>query len=518
MATEEELLQARDNALNAGRKDDARKLTNILAKRQGLPSRESIRAPLKDFVFEQDPEEGGVTTALKSGAAGFANSYAKPLYGAADALGLGNVVDLEGKLAGTQAVQDRSPVGAGAELVGDIAKYALPGTAAYKAAKIPQLAKGATAAVGLAGEVLGAGAIKGLETPGEDQTRLGNAASEGGYAAAGMLGGEVLKRTLKGVNLKEGARKYLDEGGYMTPGQAAKRQSIGYLESIMGVFPLTARKTKVLQDKAIEEYSPHVVQKLTQGLKHGESSVLKKTGQKATQKAMKEMGETVDGLYDDAWKSVDGADWAQRGSGDFKEQLAQKAGLFSTPEETGVFKRIGLAVDDSIGQVDTKIRNAMENAEGDFLEALGELRVSLRQHAGPEVVGKLKHVDSFYPEVLAARKAASKKDFGAFAPKEHARATRMVGGARRAAEGTAPGQQAAEELSAAFEPQSIGMMANLGRVSRVNPINIPYMEALGNVVTGNTNAGRRVRANDEDLINMLRMFGGATGAAIGDQE
>ena len=134
MATEEQLIEARNNALNAGRNDDARKLADALAEMQGLPSRSSIRQPLEDFVFEQDPEEGGFETAAKSGVAGFANAFAEPLYGASDLMGLGDYVDSDAKLANLQNLQDRSSVGAGTKLVGDIAKYSVPGTAALKVA------------------------------------------------------------------------------------------------------------------------------------------------------------------------------------------------------------------------------------------------------------------------------------------------------------------------------------------------------------------------------------------------
>jgi hypothetical protein len=514
MATEEQLIEARNNALNAGRNDDARKLADALAEMQGLPSRSSIRQPLEDFVFEQDPEEGGFETAAKSGVAGFANAFAEPLYGASDLMGLGDYVDSDAKLANLQNLQDRSSVGAGTKLVGDIAKYSVPGTAALKVAAnsgkaLPYIIAGA--------ESLGSGLIKSLESPEEGDTRLGNASEEAAYALAGSGAGEVLKKTLKGINLKEGARKYLDQGGYLTPGQASDNKSIRYLESFMGVLPVTSRRTEDLQEQALQEYSPNVVQQLTQGLDET-LSMLPKTGERATQKAMTQLGQTVDNLYEDAWGSVSQPslmNWFTGGKNNYLDKISKKSELYSTPEETGALKRIALSVNDGIGKADTKIRNAMENAEGDFLETLTELRAELRSHAGPEVIQKLNHVDSFYPEVLAARRAASKKDFGTFTPREHAASTRTVGGTRRASEGRAPGQQDAENLSAIMAPQSIGLVKDIGRATRANPINIPFMEQIGNSLIGNTKLQRlgREQLKNEDLINQLRAFSGASGAA-----
>ena len=64
-------------------------------------------------------------------------------------------------------------------------------------------------------------------------------------------------------------------------------------------------------------------------------------------------------------------------------------------------------------------------------------------------------------------------------------------------------------------PQSIGLVKDIGRATRANPINIPFMEQIGNSLIGNTKLQilARKKLKNEDLINQLRAFSGASGAA-----
>ena len=519
MATIEEIITARDNAIAAGRDDDAAALENAAAKMLELPEepeerqrhRESVRQPLPETrgVDFSDQDSSALQRMGRSAVGGLGSAFAKPVYGAIDAVTGG---DSSAKIETLQNLRDTSPVGSVAEFAGETAKYALPGVRAAQ--------YGAKAAFGA--ETLNAAMLKSLETPDEYDTRLGNAASEGALTAATFGGGEVLKKALSGVDVRAAARKYLESGGYMTPGSAATSPSMKWGEAILKVLPGFARKTADLQEQAVREYSPRVAQDVTARLDPS-MNLTPHTGPTASQDAIKEMGDTVDRLYDDAWDSMPFekvTEWHATGRGRFIRDVTLKSKLFSKDNKAQL-KRIGDAANQGLKRADEKIRQAMGSAEGDFLDALKELRESLRARGGPDMLKKLSHVDSIYPEVVAVRKAGASKTAvrSEFTPQNYADNLGGVQGVRKSAEGAVPGQRYAEDLAAAFKPKNLGLVSSIGKGNQAIPLHMPYMKELGNAVVGNTGTQKAFREliSDDETLNRIRAMNAAMlTATIGD--
>tara|TARA_R110000787_G_scaffold165423_2_gene278588 strand:- start:19 stop:1587 length:1569 start_codon:yes stop_codon:yes gene_type:complete len=522
MATVEELITARDNARAAGRDKDAKILDNAAAKMLELPEepkerqqlRAELRQPLPDGSYKGGVDFRGQDASnfqriTRSAVAGLGNAFAKPVYGAIDAVTGGDSSD---KIQTLQNLQDTSPVGAVSNFTGEVAKYALPGV---------RVAKYGMPAV-FGAETLGAGAIKSLETPEEGDTRLNNATTEAAFNAAAFGGGEVLKKALSGIDVGGAARQYLDSGGYMTPGSAATNPSVKWVEAAMKVFPGFARKTADLQERALQEYSPHITQDITARL-DPTLNLTPHTGPTATQDAMREMGATVDRLYDDAWDAMSFdkmKEWHSIGRDRFMRDVTRKGELF-TKDNQAQLKRIAEAANQGIQRADEKIRQAMGSAEGDFLDALKELRTSLRARGGPEMTRKLDHVDGLYPEVLGATNAAAARSSsrGRFTPRAHANSLGGVQSNRIAAEGGVPGQQYTEELAESFEPQNLGLVSSIGKSTQAIPIHMPYMEGTGNMLVGNTAPQRKFREliSDDETLNKIRALNAAAlTATIGD--
>lgn len=441
--------------------------------------------------------------AASSGLSGLGESFGRSIYGAMDWAGVdvddAYLLDKERRaeaLATMKEEADKSGFGTAGRLAGDVSKFALPGALATKAG----LGLKAIAAA----EVLGSGGIGSLKTPEQGKSRLTNAAKEAALASAGLGFGKVLEKSVRGLSKMPGAEEYMRAGNYLTPGQAASNPTVRGVESTLSIMPFVARATDELRDQGVAGFTKSTINMLAKNL----DSAVKElpTGQAG----MRRLRTMVENGYDAAWDAVDDAIWATTGRGSFINDVATVANDWAETEAKALIRLSKTAARGGLKQADKKIRDMMTGAEGDFLEELKALRVSLRQKAGPGTVDQLAKMDSQYGPFLTVQKAMAKNP--QFNAKELTAAAKRVGGEAQAAQGLAPLQKGAQEMADVLEPFDIGLMQSMGKISKTLPSPIPRtaMKKMGDMAMGETNTQRVIQKwleDDEVRKNLIPILG-----------
>lgn len=333
--------------------------------------------------------------------------------------------------------------GTAGRVLGEIGQMALPGAAALKGARgLSALTKAGKSmsiinpALAEIGVAAGHGALK---LPEEGASRGQEAFQSGLGALGGMGAGKLLKTAVKGIGKTKAAQELLDEGVYLTPGQAADSMSVSMLENAAEVTPFLARGTKKAKEAALESFNANVLKKAVPKAMSGKVT-------KFGQEGARQMEDVIDNAYKAAWKdaSVPPATLRQvyMGAQDAMQNLAKKDSL--------AIKRIlrEFEGDIDVAKLDDILRAELKSA-GSKRHALSEslkgLRQTLRQGLPDENLAKLIEVDAAYPNYLAAMRASSRaaENKGVFTPQQLIQAGRQVGGVTKAGTGRAPLQDIA---------------------------------------------------------------------------
>ena len=456
---------------------------------------------------------------LKSALSGVGESFAKPIYGALDLadvdMGDGGFLNKESRQKALKTFEeetDKSAFGTAGELIGDISKFALPGAGLVKALGTgSKLAR----ATGAAADIGTAATLGALETPDKGETRGDRALEEALFAAGGLGAGKVLEKAVQGARKMKGAKEYIREGGYLTPGMAAKSPAIRGSESVMEVTPFLARGVKEARKDAEFGFNEKIINQVARQFDDTAKTL------PAGHEGMEGLGRIVKKGYDDAWDAVNKDAWFSGGQDSFIREVDEVARGWADTEAKALGRIAKVADGGDLKQVDSRIRKMKSNAEGDFLDELNDLQESLRAKAGEEAMEGLAKMDAGYGNYLALQGAAAKTDAGEFGARQLVKSARQVGGKSRAAKGQAPMQQQAEELATMMDSAGMTPLDFFRRLSNISPTPMPQavLKKIGNLLIGETDpqrAAQLILENPEARAALRRMTT-ATGAAIGEQ-
>jgi hypothetical protein len=306
--------------------------------------------------------------------------------------------------------QAKSGYATAGEVAGDIAALAIPGGAVGAATKgISRALPRALAALGL--ESGAVGAYEGLKAPEEGETRLENAATSAALTGAGG----VLTKTLGKMGraaygkISPTAKKMLDQGVKLTPGQAREGGITSGMEKALMDTPFVGPAVKKMQDTANAQWNTRVLQSVAP--KGYEVTAPGREGFKQLQEGFKN-------AYDRLWKPIKvtdvnlaelGKNWAHAGKNldmlppDLKNPL------------TAVYSRAGQQIKsymDSgdvglLSKLDDDLRDAILDTDRISARHLRSFRSSLREALPPEAASKLTAIDKKYADYAVAQKAAS---------------------------------------------------------------------------------------------------------------
>ena len=338
---------------------------------------------------------------------GLAVSGMETYYGVKDL-----VTDLDDEdkatLADWQQDAGESGWGTAGQVAGEVGQFLIPGGAVLKGAKaasrLAKLGRGARSLAVLGGEsALGAG-LGAARLPDADETRGGNALTEGAGALAGGVAGKVLAKTLRGASRLPAAKKLMDKGVELTPGAQSGSKVVTGLENVMEVTPFLARGTKKAKEKALNQWN-----KVTLNEAAPVGAKITETGTAGA----KQLKDAVTKAYDDAWK---GAGRLRR-----KDVTKMMEGMRRNTLRLGkADERVMQSMWDDVEKLiadgsrkgfqsaDDMLRRRIKAAgtkKYDLNKALSQAREDLRATLDPDTLGALKKIDSKYPAYLTAKQA-----------------------------------------------------------------------------------------------------------------
>lgn len=415
--------------------------------------------------------------------------------------------------------------GTAGEVVGEIAQFAVPGGAALKGVKIASKAKKLgklqkiMATVGA--ETASAASVGAAQLPGEGETRGGNAATAATGAAVGMGMGPVLSRTMskmyRGAKRTPEAKKLLDKGVYLTPGQQASNPLISGAETVMDVTPFAARGTKQFKKEAAEAWNMNILNKSApDGVEITELGT----------KGAKQLKNSFEKAYKEAW---DGAGAVDPGLAKTITLNLTKAGGKLGKKDKRILSNV---IDDmvditnrgdpSAGHVlDNMLRKEISAAGSKnyrMTEILKNARESLRKGLPEDSKAALDAIDAKYPRYLTTKDAVSraKQTDGLFTP---AQLTTSVGKIGKTQEqvGDAALQEAARVGRKTIGRKEGGQPLEwFRRVAGAAP-SPPGMKGLGRTLMGETSPQQGMqRIMGSDKAKALRevISAGGVGAAL----
>jgi hypothetical protein len=394
------------------------------------------------------------------------------------------------------------------EFGGDLAQIVAPGMGATKAMTgLGMFAKSPIAAA-TAGDVLASLGLGLAHTPEGGVSR----GERGGVDALWALGGGALGKLAAGSRIGDDARKLMDEGVYLSPGQATDSQTIQALESAMEVTPFTARGTKAARARGQQEFREKVMEKV------GNDLGVKVSGTETGQQAFKKLDDAWSQGYRDAFSQIDiipvETPKIIRATANKQLKRFGKKGknlLKQLNEEIRlgtVNYKAGAAPGDVIDQMDAVLRQAAKThgrKNKAFGQAIGRVRQAMYETLPDEVVAKLSKMDELTPEVKMVQKAVAKANKtgrdGGFAPQEILGASGQVAGERAFARGDSP---LYDFLNAG--QKTVGR--NLGgqplewfrRLAAGAPSPAP-METMGDILMGSSWAQKEVASLPQMLLN-----------------
>jgi len=181
----------------------------------------------------------GIPSGMQDFSEGIGVSGLKTYYGLKDLVGLGEESDRK-TLKAWQDASGESFMGAGGEMVGDVAQMMLPGGGALKGGR----------AASLAGDVLSGTALGAVQLPNEGETRTANATMMAAGGAGGHVLGKALGVPLVGMRGTEASERLRDMGAELTPGQL-KEGIPRRIESLAEyIVPSVSKSIKTAKEKS----------------------------------------------------------------------------------------------------------------------------------------------------------------------------------------------------------------------------------------------------------------------------
>lgn len=400
-------------------------------------------------------------------------------------------------------------------VTGDVMQMAIPAGGLIKALKAIKFGRAALPA----SEVALAAGLGASRTADEGDTRLGTAATDGAMALAGRGLFSALGKGAAGIRRTPAADRLMDQGVYLTPGQATTNKTLEGFERAMSLIPFLARGTKNAQDRSMKSWGVNVMKQTAPD--GTEITAVGKEG-------FKQLNQGVKTAYKEAWDAVDDvpedAVYAIMGTID---DLAPKVSTDNARVLNGltddVVKLYSAGGPRAAQTLDNSLRKALQKAAPDNIElkeALKGIRQTYREGLPEQAAAGLAKIDAKYAGYLGVKKAVAKadRDGGVFTPKQLSDSTKSVAGETRTALGTKPLEDVTSDSLATVNRTDVAEGDIIGAVKRfmlMAPTPVP-MKATGDVLLGRT-APQRLIQKANPLVNALRQNSPITagGAATG---
>lgn len=412
----------------------------------------------------------------------------------------------------------QSGYGTAGKILGEVAQIAVPGGALVKGARLAGLAKQSPRLAAALGETLAAGAHGAVTLPQEGDSRLKQATKQAAATLAGHGIFQAGAKAIKGARISEHARKLIDQGVYLTPGQAAPKGALPGIERLLTVTPLAARRTKEAQEKAVTSWHKNVIQAAAP-----EGVVVTKPGHEG----FKQLHKGVKEAYKNAWLTADeipgeAADTLLTRIGEVAPDFGVEDTRAFTRIEDNIYKLFDEGGAKSAQALDNVLRREIKKAQkgSDLQKTLNGLRSAYREALPPPTKAALAAVDAKYPAYLTVKKAVSKASGkeGVFTPAQLTVSSRQVGTETSTALGAGPLAESVKAGEATVgqttkkDAELIGFMRRaLSALSGPIP-----METAGRVVLGQTLPQKAVQqAVGSPVGQALRRYTPSTGAIAG---
>lgn len=412
----------------------------------------------------------------------------------------------------------------GGEYGTDIASFLIPGTAAYKAAKVGGAALNfgrlGMAAAPITAETLTGGAVAGARLPEGEETRGKNALVEmaANLAGAGIGSGvaSLVSKAKHGIKISKSGKELqaLDPEGLYTPGQIGQNPLWETVEKVSDLAPGAASAVKQAKDRghdamnklALRSAAPHP-SGITSGGHAGTKQVWKQTKRG----------------YNAAWNNVGGVDV------NTLDDIILKAEDFAVDygaEQAGALNRIkshaqkvldaGPDSTKRLKQLDRKMATSMQNAlnKGDItlVDDIKDLRKRLRRDIPKKNSKKLREMDKLYPKWLAVQKASydASTNKGIFGAGQLNTAAKSVPSSKTpGAIGEGPLQHLSDiALETTGKKDALPPLSFWKRLAPgvESPIPGPIMDAGGRMAFGKTKFQQDYLGNIDDLPNWLKQL------------
>lgn len=460
-----------------------------------------------------------------SAAAGFVESFQKPIYGALDLAG----VDVENPHR-IMSVLSKARRQAALESMTELADKNIGGTVGRVIGEGNQVLLPAMATIGtsikagryalpLAVEAATATARRGLITPEEGETRTGNMVEEAAInLGAGAVGAGLLKAG-KGLNLARGAQEAMDSGIPLTPGMAVKSPAVRGIETAAEVTPFLARGTREFRGAADAAVSPVIIQRVASQI--DDTADITRGGWQGVD----ELTGLVNARYDEAWDAANTAMWNNQQRERFANRLSRESARWADTQGAALSRLSGdMANPDlTLKRLDSKLRSMIQSSnDHDFTEYLKGQRARLRERAGAASNNALKDLDASYGDFLTVQRASADApagSAGAMTPQGLSNSVRSVSPTQTRSVGSAPLQNTADDLVRLMAREGGQPLDFFRRLANVAPTPIPrsVMDGLGQALMGQTNPQRALKEYLTANPDVARYFVTAT-AALGGQD
>ena len=398
--------------------------------------------------------------------------------------------------------------GTAGQVVGELGQLAIPGGAAMKIggglSKAMKTIKGQSA--------LAAG-LGGAQLPGEESSRLANAALYGGGTAAGMGLLKGAGKLVKGMNKSNAQKRLAVEGRKvdvkpkLSPGQATDSSLAQVGEAVGGVTPFVGKSVVEAQERGIADWGKILVRKTEKELAEvqqkltGAKGDINLTATGSNRQSMNKLKKAVEKNYDDIWSKAD-----------FNTSKAAKD-IFptptdiNTPADTALFEGLAKNIQKSLkkineldGAAKTKALKDLDlsivapaNSSQSLRDGVKGLRTNFRSFMKNNTKDSLVQMDKVYPKYKTLRSAvaASRKKGKDFTPDQLFTAGQKIGAQSASADVGIPLQKFADLGKKTVGKDSINIIPNAMKViGRMGYSPKFAVEAANNALLGQTAAQR----------------------------
>ena len=473
---------------------------------------------------------------------GIAASIMKTGYGIADLVGgVGEgtfQLDPE-RLADMQEDAKDSGFGTAGNVVGEIGQFLLGGGLIAKGGlKVAKMAKaaergsgqrkalrkavGAIGRPGLVREASIAGGLGGLQYADENESRAGNAITNAALVGAGGLALKGAAKAFKGAEVTKYAKKAMERGDYLTPGQAAKGGLIRAVENVMGVFPGLASGVVKARNKGINDWATGTLTGFTNKLG---MKAPKRFDNKAAQDIVSKFDENANAAWNKA-KSFSPAD-------DFEKIIVKVSPRLNEEGDKAVAKILSRVFDPETGKKLILNKNELRvlyddlgNLKGSNKatnDTMSELRQTIRNKIGKEAGDEVKVLNDIYPDYKTVKTALQNVPLTEgpvlITPKMLDAAAKTVSrkGQKRATQDQSFATATREGVETVERGEPGVLFDLLKGVAQTIPSPDKAMEVAGRAVLGQTKVQQIAQPairRMEEYSRALRRKGGVGGSAI----